>query len=150
MSSGAVQAAEYTLMESDDIMQRMYFFTLIALTTMLYRGTAEPEMGHPFDMRVEETVTIGELTITFEGIGDDSRCPTGETCMWAGDAAAAFTFAKASAESVHRTLHTNGRYERQIDYEGFVIRLEGVKPYPKTGGSIARGDYRVTLVVTRR
>jgi hypothetical protein len=127
-----------------------YLFALIALTATLSGGGTEPEIGRSFDMKPDEVVTLDGLTITFEGVGDDSRCPTGETCVWAGDAAAAFTFERAPAAAMHRTLHTNGRYERQTDYDRFVIRLDDVRPYPKTGASIARGDYRATLVVTRR
>jgi hypothetical protein len=126
------------------------FCAAMAMTAALYGRAAEPEIGRPFDLKPDERVKLGGLTITFEDTGDDSRCPTGETCMWAGDAAAAFTFEHAPAAAVHRTLHTNGRYERQTAYDGFVIRLDDVKPYPKTGGSIARSDYRATLVVTRR
>jgi hypothetical protein len=63
---------------------------------------------------------------------------------------AAFVLDKAPAAAMHRTLHMNGRFERQIDHEPFVIRLDDVKPYPKTGVSIARTDDRATLVVTRR
>lgn len=128
----------------------LHFFVLISLAAALQRSGAQPEIGGPFDMKPDETVRLEGLTITFEGVGDDSRCPTGETCVWAGDAAAAFTFEKANAATVQSTLHTNGRFERQIDYDRFVIRLDDVRPYPKTGASIARSDYRATLVVTRR
>jgi hypothetical protein len=127
-----------------------HLFALIALTAALHRGGVEPEIGRPFDMKPDESVTLDGLTITFEGVGDDSRCPAGETCIWAGDAAAAFTFEKVPAAAMQRTLHTNGRFERQIDYDGFVIRLDDVRPYPRAGASIVRNDYRATLVVTRR
>ena len=126
------------------------WFALIAVAAALHGGWADPEIGRPFEMKPDETVTLDGLTLTFEGVGNDSRCPTGETCVWAGDAAAAFTFEKAPAAAVHRTLHTSGRYERQSEYDGFVIGLDDLRPYPKTGASIARGDYRATLVVTRR
>jgi hypothetical protein len=49
-----------------------------------------------------------------------------------------------------RTLHTHGRFERQVTVDAFVVRLEDIKPYPKEGAAIAPGDYRATLVVTRR
>ena len=50
---------------------------------------------------------------------------------------------------MQRTLHTHGRYERQAALDGVVVRLENIKPYPKDGATIAPGDYRATLVVTR-
>ena len=83
-------------------------------------------------------------------MSEDSRCPTGAQCVWAGDAAATFTLEKPPAAALQRTLHTNGRFARQTDFDNFVIRLEDIKPYPKKDVAIAPGDYRATLVVTRR
>ena len=97
-----------------------------------------------------ETADLEGLQITFEGVSDDSRCPTGVQCVWAGDASATLTLQRRPAAAVHRTLHTNGRFERQTEYEGLVVRLDDIKPYPKNGVTIARDEYRATLVVTRR
>ena len=101
-------------------------------------------------MKPAEVVTIEGLRITFEGVAEDSRCPTGAQCVWAGDAAATFTLEKPPSAARHRTLHTNGRFERQTEVGGFVVRLEAVKPYPKEGVAISPDDYRATLIVTRR
>jgi hypothetical protein len=116
---------------------------------MAHAPSEGPEFGRPFDLRPAETVTIAGLRITFEGVNEDSRCPTGVQCAWAGDAAAGFTLEKPPAAAVQRTLHTHGRYERQTALDGFVVHLEDIKPYPKEGATIAPGDYRATLVVTR-
>jgi len=115
-----------------------------------YASAPEPQLGQPFELRASETAAIDGLRVSFEGVGEDSRCPTGVQCVWAGDAAAAFALEISPAAAVHRTLHTNGRFERQVEYEGFVIRLEDIKPYPKDGATIAPADYRAVLVVTRR
>jgi hypothetical protein len=112
--------------------------------------TAAPELGRPFEIRAAEVVTIVGLRIGFEGVSEDSRCPTGAQCVWAGDAAATFALEKPPAAAQQRTLHTNGRFEQQTAYHDFDIRLEDIKPYPKEGVEIAPGDYRATLVVTRR
>ena len=113
-------------------------------------ASTEPELGRPFDVKPADVVTIQGLRITFEGISQDSRCPTGAQCTWAGDAAAAFILEKSPTAALHRTLHTHGRFERQTDYDAFALRLEDVKPYPKEGATIAPADYRATIVVTRR
>ena len=112
-------------------------------------ASAQPELGRPFDLAPEQAVTIAGLRITFEGVTEDSRCPTGAQCVWAGDAAASFTLQNPPADPVQSTLHTHGRFERQTAVAGFVVRLEDIKPYPKQGSTIAPGDYRATLVVTR-
>jgi hypothetical protein len=124
-------------------------FALVLAATMP-AGGGEPELGRPFDMKPSEVVTIEGLRVTFEGVGEDSRCPTGVQCAWAGDAAAAFTLEKPPAPALHRTLHTNGRFERQTTADAFIVRLEDIKPYPKDGVTTAPEDYRATLVVSRR
>ena len=124
----------------------------IAVLVLLavHAAGAAPELGQPFDLKPTEVATIDGLQITFEGVSEDSRCPRGTQCAWAGDAAASFTLQKPPAAAVRRTLHTNGRFERQAETDGFVVRLEDVKPYPKDGTAIAPDDYRATVVVTRR
>jgi hypothetical protein len=133
-------------------MSGVVFSPTIAIVLMLATQLAskEPEIGRPFEMKPAEVVTLQGLQITFEGVTEDSRCPTGVQCAWAGDAAATFTLQKSPDAAVQRTLHTNGRFERQTDVDAFVVRLEDVKPYPKEGATIAAGDYRATLVVTKR
>jgi hypothetical protein len=113
-------------------------------------AVSEPELDRPFEMKAAEVVTLQGLRITFDGVAEDSRCPTGVTCVWAGDAAATFSLEKPPATAEQRTLHTSGRFERQTNYDNFIVRLEDIKPYPKESGSIAPGDYRATIVVTRR
>jgi hypothetical protein len=128
----------------------LHSIAILALVAAWHGAAAEPELGQPFDMKPDEVVTIQGLRIAFEGVSEDSRCPTGTQCAWAGDAAAAFTLEKAPAAAQRRTLHTHGRFERQVTVDAFVVRLEDIKPYPKEGAAIAPGDYRATLVVTRR
>jgi len=125
-------------------------FAVVAIVAAAVGATADPELGRPFEMKPAEVVTVQGLRIAFEGVAEDSRCPTGAQCVWAGDAAATFTLEKPPSAALHRTLHTNGRLERQADVDAFVVRLEDVKPYPKEGATTSPDDYRVTLVVTRR
>jgi len=123
---------------------------VIGIVAAALAAPAEPELGHAFEMRPAEVVKIQRVRITFENVSDDSRCPAGATCMWAGDAAAAFTLENPPAAALHRTLHTNGRFERETECGGLVVRLEDIKPYPKEGATIQPDDYRATLVVTKR
>jgi hypothetical protein len=122
----------------------------VALAVAAHAASQQPELGRPFEIKPAEMVTIAGLRITFERVTEDSRCPAGVQCVWAGDAAASFTLQKPPADPVRRTLHTHGRFERQTTVDGLVVRLEDIKPYPKQGATIAPDDYRATLVVTRQ
>jgi len=127
------------------------FVRAIAIVVLvLGMNPAAVELGRPFDMKPNEVVTIDGLQISFDGISEDSRCPTGVQCAWAGDAAATFTLEKPPAAAAERTLHTSGRYQREVSVEQFVVRLEDVKPYPKEGSTIPADDYRATVLILRR
>jgi hypothetical protein len=80
---------------------------LVAVIAAAHLFAAEAELGRPFDVKPAETVTIQGLRITFEGVSEDSRCPTGAQCMWAGDAAATFTTAATSGKR-RRTVSSSG------------------------------------------
>ena len=123
---------------------------VVLAVTLPHTAAPDPELGQPFDVKAAAAVTVQGLRITFEGVSEDSRCPRGVQCVWAGDAAATFTLVKPPAAAEQRTLHTSGRFAQQADYDSFVVRLEDVKPYPKEGVEIAPQDYLATLVVTVR
>ena len=123
---------------------------LLTVAMMAAQGAApEREPGRSFEMKPGETVTVQGVRITFERVTEDSRCPTGAQCVWAGDAAAAFGL-ENPPDATRLTLHTNGRFQQQGEFDGLVVRLEDIKPYPKLGQTIAAADYRATLIVSKR
>src|SRR5215468_2762053 len=121
---------------------------MVVVLAAAHAVAPDAELGRPFDLKPSEAAQIEGLQITFDRVSEDSRCPIGVQCFWAGDAAASFTLQKPPAAAVHRTLHTSDRFERETEWEGFVVRLDDLKPYPKEGVTIAPDDYRATLVVT--
>jgi hypothetical protein len=125
-------------------------FLQATMAVMLLVGAAEPQLGQPFELKPAQAVKIEGLQVTFDGVTEDSRCPTGVQCAWAGDASASFTLQTPSGPPAQRTLHTNGRFDQQADIADFIVRLEKLEPYPREGVATAPGDYRATLVVKRR
>ncbi len=109
----------------------------------------EPKRGEPFELKANETRTLADenLRVRFDGVTEDSRCPIGVQCVWEGDAAVELTLEKPPTAADTRVLHTAGRFNRETDYAGLVIRLVDLEPRPREGASIAPEDYRVRLVV---
>ena len=89
------------------------------------------------------------LRVTFESVSADSRCPVDVTCVWEGDAVVIVSIAAGSARLQHQ-LHTSGRYPTEVDAGDYRVRLVEVAPVPRSTASPAPGDYRVTLLVSRR
>ena len=108
-------------------------------------------LGQEFEVRVGQRVTIeGErLRVTFDHVAEDSRCPEGVNCIWAGNAKVVLKLGKGRRRVSTMTLNT-GVDPRQADYRGYEVKLVKLDPYPKEGKQISGKDYVATLVVSRR
>jgi hypothetical protein len=90
------------------------------------------------------------LRVTFESVSADSRCPVDVTCVWEGDAVVIVSVQATGSARLQHELHTSGRYPTEADAGDYRVRLVEVAPVPRSGASPAPGDYRVTLLVSRR
>ena len=90
------------------------------------------------------------LRVTFESVSADSRCPVDVTCVWEGDAVVMVSVQATGSARLQHELHTSGRYPTEADAGDYRVRLVEVAPAPRSGASPAPGDYRVTLLVSRR
>jgi hypothetical protein len=89
-----------------------------------------------------------EVTLTFRAV-EDSRCPKGVTCVWAGDAAIELRVTSPTA-SVSYTLHTNDESARRVEHDGLRIQLVSLTPEPAGDEKPRQEEYRVTLLVATK
>ena len=114
-------------------------------------GTKVVSVNEDFDLPVGATAEIdgGALSLTFVKVAEDSRCPTGVQCVWAGNGAVALTVAPSTAAMYSVTLHTT--LTPNVAVVGpYQVSLVGLKPYPKQGSTIPGGSYIATLRVVKR
>lgn len=92
---------------------------------------------------VGDLVTFKYVTLKLLSVADDSRCPQGVQCVWAGTAKAKLHISNPS-----------GNYEREVELgksfttENETVEFVSLTPAPKAGQSISQDSYRVTLKVT--
>jgi hypothetical protein len=91
---------------------------------------------------VEQT----ELKIRFDRVANDSRCPADAFCIQGGDAQVRITVSGVGATREY-DLHTGSM--QPVTHGAFIIHLVQLAPYPFSSRTIAPGDYRATLRVTR-
>jgi hypothetical protein len=110
--------------------------------------------SRPIDRQVVlapgQSVTIGaaSLSLRFEGVMGDSRCPADVLCIQGGDAIVRIAVLPIHGERREYDLHTGNMMP--VVHDDLTIALVELVPYPF--GSlppIQPGDYRVTLRVTR-
>ncbi len=124
---------------------------MVLLAGCLNQGGKNVAPGQQFDLKIGESAAItGEnLTLKFQELVEDSRCPTGATCVWAGRVSGilAITLDGVSEKTVlsEPGLTEPPGVQRYRDYE-FSFKFE---PYPEVGKKIAPADYRLILTVRR-
>ncbi len=94
---------------------------------------------------VGQTATFPDLTMTLVRVFDDSRCPKGVTCIWAGTIKAEVMVVSGLGTSTSviemgKTLTT----------EAEEIAFVSAEPYPQEGGSIDGEAYRLVFDVTQK
>ncbi len=89
------------------------------------------------------------LSIRFDSIRGDSRCPEGVQCIWAGRADAVLTLSQGetSQTSILSTGDMSQGGAGETTFNGFKVKLENVEPPARQGQKIGQKDYKVRLVV---
>jgi hypothetical protein len=93
----------------------------------------------------------GDLTVRFDSVTGDSRCPINITCIWAGRADAALTLS-VGAKTQTVTLASGDMSQGgsgQTTFEGYTVKLEKVEPPKMEGKSIEQKDYKLKLSVAK-
>jgi hypothetical protein len=97
----------------------------------------------PGESRAIEGTT---LTIRFNGVTGDSRCPADAVCIQGGSAEVRIT---AASDASTRDLVLMTGDMRPVQHGPFTIALVQLAPYPFSSRTIPPEDYRATLRVTR-
>ena len=87
------------------------------------------------------------VSIRFQGVFGDSRCPADAVCIQGGDALVRIDVLAAGSGSTTYDLHTGNM--QPVRHADLTIALEMLMPYPFSSRTIAPGEYRATLRVTR-
>jgi hypothetical protein len=131
--------------------------SLLLLFFLLMTGWAGPsnkveraQLGHEFKLKVGGQSLIKEagLKISFSAVVEDSRCPKGVDCIWAGNGKIMLKVSVGGGKATPLELSTNLE-PRQASFHGYTIKLLSLDPYPQKDVPIKRGAYAVTLLVSR-
>jgi hypothetical protein len=129
------------------------FFSLF----FLMMGWAEPsnkveraQLGREFTFKVGEQAVIKEagLKISFSAVTEDSRCPKGVDCIWAGNGKLILKVSAGGGKATPIELNTNVE-PKQGRFHGYDIKLVSLNPYPQKDVVIKHNAYAATLVVSK-
>jgi hypothetical protein len=106
-----------------------------------------------FDLAVGQSARIdgSAVTIAFTGVTEDSRCPLGVMCIWAGNAAVSLTVTDAAGTKSQVVVNTNvsPATPDSVRVAGYVLRLVGLQPIQRRDVTIPPASYVATLNAAR-
>jgi hypothetical protein len=113
-------------------------------------GTREVALSHEFKLKAGQEVLVKEagIKVSLDEVLEDSRCPTGVKCIWAGNGKVRVKVSKAKGEAVSVELNTSAGPQSST-YEGYEVKLMRLDPYPRNGSTIGKDDYVATLMVCK-
>ncbi|MBW8485642.1 hypothetical protein [Actinomadura parmotrematis] len=88
----------------------------------------------------------GDVTVTFEGVPADSRCPEGVQCVWEGDATVRVKVSAGGTDAPGE-LHTSARFAQEIAVHGHRLRLVGLTPAKQADAPVAPDAYRAEFAL---
>lgn len=138
--------------------KKLVTISLWLVLNALFTGCFGKPSGITSALGQEFTLTPGDsamltgenLTITFEEIIEDSRCPKNVTCIWEGRVSAMLTVEKNGNRGqtvLTAPGLTSGPFA--LKYEEYTLTFQ-VNPYPEAGKTINKGDYKLVLTVARK
>ena len=95
-----------------------------------------------------------EMNVTFKGVSEDSRCPEGVNCVWAGAGVAnveLMGIATRPRVVEIATINMKGKnLSKSAVFNGYKIELKELSPYPTTSNkSKLAGNYTIGIVINK-
>lgn len=157
--SAAVTVGDYTIIlylvdpypkKANDIADSEYVITLGVTSgeTVPTESSMQP-LGQPFALPIGEIITLEDGgIIAFDGVSEDSRCPSDVQCVWAGQVIVDLTVTSPQSQSGQVSLTLMGGQSDPILTGNYAITLLAVDPYPETSDPFDASSYVATLQVT--
>jgi hypothetical protein len=96
-----------------------------------------------------------QMNVTFKGVSEDSRCPEGANCIWAGVALAQVEVMGTSTRPMILNLasadYPGKDYHQSAEFNGYILTLQDVTPSPKSqdGTKALAGKYKIGITIKK-
>ena len=115
--------------------------------TDLQTGPSQSVSGDTvrIELAVGSAVNVDGISILFESVTGDSRCPLNVQCVWEGNAEISLRLTRTQSSDL---VSVNTNLEpRVIRYAGQEIRVADLTPYPVYGEPLDPSTYIVALML---
>ena len=126
-------------------------FILAMILTLAFgsfiAAEAQTKERQKVQIQKQKRFSRSNLTVRFVSLVEDSRCPVGANCVWAGNAKIRIEVGKGRNKKSFE-VNTNVGPKGAI-YNGYQIELLALTPVPKENIRINRNGYVATFAVSR-
>ena len=138
-------------------MKTIPFFALFALFFLMSCNKDDKQtvnLNEPFELDYRATTEFedGNISITFENLIEDSRCPANAICIWEGRAVVEIKVQEEDEIAMYMLATTNslnGDSLLTFQHNDYNVKLLNVSPFPGTTAEPATDeDYSVELEIT--
>lgn len=125
----------------------------LALITAFSFGTifgagAQTEKQITVRVGKQKKEAASKITLKFVSVVEDSRCPEGVTCVWAGNAKIKVAVMQNGREMKTVELNTNLGAKGDT-YEGYAFYLKELTPTPNAKNKPNTNSYTATFTISR-
>lgn len=97
------------------------------------------------ELPVGRSADNGEISVTFEAVTEDSRCPRGVQCVWEGNASVRLTL--ESGDETEVVILGSALEPRQALFAGYTLGLRELTPHPVSEQPIERAAYVARIAI---
>jgi hypothetical protein len=141
-----------TLLVQSVMRQLLVVLCLLAVIGCDEENPVGPTVGanERFTLAPSEVAIIRDfdVNVQFVSVTGDSRCPADALCIQGGDALVHIRVMDGGSSSSYE-LHTGDASRATVTHKQVRIALVELQPYPFSSRTIAPGEYRATLTVSR-
>ena len=115
----------------------------------LFSARAQPaRQQQKIQINKQQKFSRSDLNIKFVELVEDSRCPVGTKCVWAGNSKIKIEVKKSGAAKEIIELNTDPK-QKSARYNGLLIELLDLTPVPANNVRINKNGYVATIAVSR-
>lgn len=125
---------------------------LTTVLTLFFGGilTVEARSDKPIKVAVgrEKKFSSSKVRVKFVSLVEDSRCPEGVNCVWAGNATIKVSISLPDGSSETFEMNTN-LGPKGATFGPYAVNLTDLTPVPKENVRINRNSYTATFTISR-
>jgi hypothetical protein len=140
--------SKFALKLGETIMKTIFLSLILMLVFgSVVQSNAQTAERVALRINKQKKLSRSKLTIKFVSLVEDSRCPEGTNCIWAGNAKIKVKVSSARESKIFE-LNTNLGAKGET-LGGYAINLESLTPHPAANIRIDKNGYTATFSVKK-